>query len=304
MNILVAEDQLPSALFIRHMLERLGHRVTVASNGTEAWRVVRESRFPVVISDWIMPGLDGLQLCRKIREWEGQPYSYVILLTSKHSQQDRLEGLRAGADDFLVKPPDVDELAVRLEIASRILSVQEELVRRNMLLSELALSDELTGVNNRRRFREALEIHHSLALRQGLPLSLVMLDVDHFKGYNDAFGHPSGDEVLRLVARTLVENVRKHDEVARVGGEEFAILLPDTDIKLSIDMAERIRSTLANRPWPLRPVTASLGVGTTSEGTPTASVLVDQADQALYRAKKNGRNQVSHFLVGGEGVPP
>ena len=298
MNILVAEDQIPSALFIRHLLERLGHSVTLATNGLDAWRMAREARFPVVISDWIMPGLDGLELCRKIREWEGQPYSYVILLTSKHSQQDRLAGLRAGADDFLVKPPDVEELAVRLEIARRILSVQEELQRRNALLSELALSDELTGVNNRRRFRESLAIHHSLALRQGLPLSLVMLDVDHFKAYNDAFGHPAGDEILRVVARTLAENVRKHDEVARVGGEEFAILLPDTRVSVAVELAERLRSTLSGRSWPLRRVTASLGIATSSAETPTPEDLVEQADRALYRAKRSGRDRAAHHLEG------
>ena len=298
MNILVAEDQPPSALFLRRLLERLGHEVTVAVDGSEAWRIVREARFPVVISDWMMPGLDGLELCRRIRGREGQPYSYVILLTCKQGQRDRLEGLRAGADDFLVKPPDVEELSVRLEIARRILSIQEELERRNSLLSEMALSDELTGVKNRRRFREALEIHHALATRQGLPLSLVMVDVDHFKSYNDSFGHPAGDEVLKRVASLLSENVRKHDEVARIGGEEFAVLLPDTPAPLATDMAERLRSKVAGQPWPLRRVTASLGVATTSPGNDPPAALVEQADRALYRSKRTGRDRVTHFSDG------
>ncbi len=297
MKILVAEDQVPSALFIRHLLERLGHTVTIAANGADAWRLLRSERYPVVISDWMMPGLDGLQLCRKIRERDDQSYSYLILLTGKHSREDRLEGLRAGADDFLVKPPDVDELAVRLEIARRILAVQEELERRNTLLSELALSDELTGVSNRRRFRESLEIHHSLATRRGVPLSLILLDVDHFKGYNDTFGHPAGDEVLRLVARTLVDGVREADEVSRIGGEEFSVLLPDTDAGFAIEMAGRLRAALAAKAWPLRAVTVSQGVATTAKGAvASAATLVDQADRALYLCKRNGRDRVAHCL--------
>jgi diguanylate cyclase (GGDEF)-like protein len=303
MKILVAEDDDLSAFVLRHQLERQGHEVTVASDGSEAWRLAQDSWFPVVISDWMMPGLEGPELCRKIRGRGGQPYTYVILLTSKNSRQDRLAGLEAGADDFLVKPPDSEELAVRLEIARRILAVQEDLQRRNAHLSELALSDELTGVGNRRRFREALALHHSLAVVRGMLVSLVVLDVDRFKVYNDDFGHPAGDDALRRVARALVEGVRKHDEVARIGGEEFAVILPDVDAAGSIETAERIRSVLARVPWPLRPLTASLGIATTSSSTPTASDLVDQADRALYRCKRAGRDRVGHFSESSDDPP-
>jgi diguanylate cyclase (GGDEF)-like protein len=299
MKILVAEDQAPSALFIRRMLERLGHDVSIAIDGEHAWRMAREERFPVIISDWMMPGLDGPELCRRIRAREGQPYTYLILLTCKHSQDDRLVGLRAGADDFLVKPPDTEELKIRLEIARRILAVQDELERRNRLLSELALSDELTGVSNRRRFRQSLDVHHSQAIRQGVPLSLAMLDVDFFKGYNDTFGHPAGDEVLRIVARTLVENVRKGDEVARIGGEEFAVILPDTDARVALELAERLRSTLAGLEWPLRPVTACVGVATIADSSSASAMdptmFIEHADRALYHCKRTGRDRAGHF---------
>ena len=302
MKVLVAEDQAPTALFIRRILERLGHEVSIATNGEHAWRLARDERFDVVISDWMMPGLDGPELCRRIRAQEGKPYMYLILLTCKHSQGDRLTGLRAGADDFIVKPLDVEELEVRLEIARRFLAVQDELERRNRLLSDLALSDELTGVSNRRRFRQSLDVHHSQALRQSVPLSLAMLDVDFFKGYNDTFGHPAGDELLKVVARTLVENVRKGDEVARIGGEEFAVILPDTDARVALDLAERLRATLARIDWPLRPVTACLGVstlpGTSAASAIEPSTLIDQADRALYFCKRTGRDRVGHFLDG------
>ncbi len=304
MNILVAEDHPSSAHCLRRLLERLGHQVTVASDGEEAWRLVREARFPVVISDWVMPGLNGLELCRKIREREGQPYSYLILLTSKQGQRDRLSGLGAGADDFLVKPPDAEELAIRLEIARRIIEVQEELERRNALLAEMALSDELTGVKNRRRFREALEVHFSLSRRQGAPLSLLIADVDHFKAYNDEFGHPAGDDALRAVASTLREKVRKHDEVARIGGEEFAVLLPDTAAGVATEMAERLRAAIKAFPWSHRPVTASLGIATTTPTIATPADLVEQADRALYRSKGLGRDRVTHSRDAAGPSPP
>ncbi len=294
MKIMVAEDHATSALLLCRLLERAGHDVTVAGDGEEAWRLAAEDRFPVIISDWVMPGLDGPGLCRRLRAEQGRPYVYLILLTSKQGQQDRLEGLRAGADDFLVKPPDAEELEVRLEIARRILAVQDELESRNARLAELAHSDELTGVKNRRRFRQALEVHSSMAGRQGLPLSLVMVDVDHFKAYNDAFGHPAGDDVLRGVAASLRDGVRRHDEVARYGGEEFAILLPDTAAAVARELAERLRANLAAGPWPRRPITASFGIATTGPAILTPAELVDQADRALYHSKRLGRDRVTH----------
>lgn len=296
MKILIAEDQPASALLLRRLLERLGHEVVVAVDGAEAWQAVQATRFPIIISDWVMPGLDGLALCRLVREQEHRPYSYLILLTSKQGRDERLEGLRAGADDFLVKPPQADELAVRLQIARRILAVQDELERRNRLLADLAHSDELTGVNNRRRFRELLEVDFAVAAESGLPLSLVMLDIDRFKDYNDSFGHPSGDDILRQVAGLVRDEIRLVGEVARYGGEEFVVLLPDTDQAQATVLADQIRATIAANAWPLRAVTASLGIATTGRNSSRPDMLVGQADQALYRSKRAGRNRVTHYL--------
>jgi diguanylate cyclase (GGDEF)-like protein len=294
LKILVAEDEAMSALFLRRTLERMGHEVTVAADGAEAWGIVQEGDGSLVISDWMMPGLDGPELCRRIRGRGGLRYTYVILLTARDRREDRLEGLRAGADDFLVKPPDADELAVRLGIARRILGVQEELVRLNARLEGLATTDGLTGLCNRRQFDQSLQTAASFAARQGLPLSVVLLDVDHFKGYNDTFGHPAGDEVLRGVARLLRGGLREHDLAARYGGEEFAILLPATDSAAGLALAERLRASIQSDLRARRPVTASLGVATATPPSPDVATLVDEADRALYRSKRLGRNRVTH----------
>jgi len=294
MRILIAEDQPTSALFLRRTLERLGHEVIVATNGAEAWRMVQDDEVSVVISDWMMPGIDGLELCRRIRLRAGLRYTYIILLTSKDLRAERLEGLRAGADDFLVKPPDADELAVRLQIAQRILGVQEQLERLNVRLAEMVTTDGLTGVRNRRSFDEVLQSSVSFATRKGLPLSLVMLDVDQFKSFNDTFGHPAGDGVLRTVADLLRSNLREHDLVARYGGEEFVVLLPATDRPESLIVGERLRAAVADFTWSLRPVTISLGIATLSPGALAPGRLVEDADQALYRSKQLGRNRVVH----------
>jgi len=295
MRILIAEDQPPAALYLRRILERMGHEVAVAPDGEQAWRIVLQGNAPLLISDWMMPYLDGPELCRRIRSAGGDRYTYIILLTSRDGRDDRLKGLRAGADDFLTKPPDSDELAVRLEIAGRILAVHNQLARQNELLAELAAIDELTGTKNRRRFREDLELLFAQVDRLGSSLSLIMLDLDHFKAYNDAFGHPAGDEMLQWVGSTLRAAVRGHDIVARFGGEEFVVLLPATDEAEALRAAERLRSAIAGWPGPHRPMTASLGVGTARRGTPSAAALVEQADRAMYQSKQAGRNQVTHY---------
>ncbi len=301
MKILIAEDQYVSALFLRRTLERMGHEVTVVGDGEAAWEAVRGGDVPLLISDWMMPKLDGPGLCRRIREAGGDPYTYIILLTSRESREDKLEGLRAGADDFLIKPPDADELAVRLEIAGRIINVHQVLAQKNVRLSELATIDELTQLKNRRRFNEDLEHHVTLSIRGGMPLSLIILDVDRFKQYNDTFGHPAGDEVLRGVSASLRACVREHDLVARFGGEEFVVLLPSTDADTALVVAERIRAAIAARTWPFGTVSASLGVATAhSERAESLASLVDQADQALYRAKRAGRDRVAHYQEGAD----
>ncbi len=296
MKIVIAEDQPVAALFLRRILEKMGHEIIVTRDGEEAWDAVKGGAISLLISDWVMPRLDGPSLCRRIRSSNLDKYIYTILLTSRDSRVDKLEGLRAGADDFLTKPPDPDELEVRLEIAARILHVHDALARQNIRLTELATVDALTGVKNRRWLESDLQSHIAAAVREDRPLSVVMLDVDCFKNYNDAFGHPAGDEVLRKLADILLGVVRRNDVVARYGGEEFAILLPMAGHDEAMEVSRRIRQSLAQANWPHRPVTASLGVATLgSDVTPES--LIDKADQALYFSKRTGRNRVTHYSV-------
>jgi two-component system cell cycle response regulator len=294
MKILIAEDQRVAATYLRRVLEKMGHDVEIAPDGEAAWRMIREGDTSLLLSDWMMPHLDGLELCRRLRAVPSGRYIYIILLTSLDRREDRLNGLRAGADDFLTKPPDPDELAIRLEIAERILAVHDQLARQNERLAELASTDELTGTKNRRRFHEDLELLFSQAARLGAPLSLILLDIDHFKQYNDAFGHPAGDGVLRQVGLMLRTAVRGHDVVARYGGEEFVVLLPTTGKSEAVEVAERLRQAIAEYAWPHRPVTASFGVATSDLETPDAATLVDRADRALYLSKGAGRNTTRH----------
>ena len=294
MRILLVEDEEVTAAALRGIVASLGHQVTVAADGTSAWRLLQEGHIPVVLSDWMMPGLDGLSLCRHIRGLGDSPYTYIILLSVRDRRADRMEGLRAGADDFLVKPVEAEELAVRLEIARRILSVQERLERQNARLTELATTDDLTGLVNRREFRRALGLNFAMAERQGLPLSLILFDIDHFKDFNDTFGHPAGDEALRTLAQVVRATCREHEPIARFGGEEFAVMLFGASREESRSAAERIRAALARCRWTHRPLTVSFGIATSGPDVATVADLVERADAALYLSKRHGRDRVTH----------
>jgi diguanylate cyclase (GGDEF)-like protein len=310
MRVLIVEDDPMSALVLRRTLESMGHETIAAADGLEAWELVQRHDIRLVISDWMMPRMDGLELCRRIRSRTDPVYTYVIVVTAKRQRKDRVEALQAGADDLLSKSFDRGELMARTRVAQRILSKQEELQARsrrseamrdelacqNLMLAELAVCDSLTGLKNRRHFREVLDGGFSFALRQRLPMSIVMLDVDQFKSYNDTYGHPAGDAVLSDLAAMLLENSREHDLVARYGGEEFVVLLPATDVSSARLVCERMRGMIERHRWRLRPVTASFGIATMGPGTLGASQLIEEADQALYHSKRRGRDRVTHYV--------
>jgi diguanylate cyclase (GGDEF)-like protein len=309
MKVLIVEDEPMSAMVLRRTLETIGHEPIVASDGLEAWELIQRDEIHLLISDWMMPRMDGLELCRQIRARSDRAYTYIIVVTAKRQRQDRIEALHAGADDLLSKPYDQGELLARTQVAQRILTMQAELQARsreleamrdelafqNARLAEMAVCDSLTGLKNRRHFREVLDASYAFALRQRLPLSIVMVDVDQFKAYNDTFGHPAGDAMLTRLAAVLVENLREHDLVARYGGEEFVILLPATGTSAARLVCERIRLMIERHSWGYRPITASFGIATLEQAIHGPAQLIDEADQALYHSKRRGRNRVSHF---------
>jgi diguanylate cyclase (GGDEF)-like protein len=319
MTILIVDNDpvgLPEA---QRMLEEMGETAVAVRDGRAAWDLLQaRSSVRIVVACPATPNLEGVELCRWIRTLTDRPSIYFLLATSRHFDDRRREALAAGVDDFLSYPFDRAELTARIKVARRVLAaeddvrrrtdeldrVQRQLERRNEQLTELAASDGLTGLRNYRHFRETREEYVATAERQGHPLSLVMLDVDWFKQYNDAFGHPAGDEVLASVARVLRESVRDHDQVARYGGEEFALLLPRVGVEASLIVGERIRSAIAGFAWQLRPVTASVGVATTGPTTRTADGLLECADRALYVSKARGRDRVTHIDSVAANKPP
>jgi diguanylate cyclase (GGDEF)-like protein len=294
MKILVVGNEEVTTAMLRRTLSAMGQEVTVAGDGLRAWKMLQEEHFRLIISDESMPKLDGLSLCRRVRRLNGRPYTYVILCTDGTSRADRIEGLRAGADDLVVKPIDAEELALRLEVAQRILTVHARLEQANGRLVELATTDELTGLVNRREFHRAFEMNMAMALRLDVPLSLMLLDIDRFKEFNDTFGHPAGDAALRGFAETVRASSRHYEPVGRLGGEEFGIVLYDTTGAAARTVAQRIREALARREWPHRPLTASYGAATIGPSIRTVTQLIERADLALYDSKRRGRDCFTH----------
>ncbi len=451
MKILIVEDDPISVLVLRKTLTGFGHDVTEAEDGAAAWELLQTNAFEVVITDWVMPKMDGIELCRRIRNIESGTYTYVIILTAKSQRDDRIDALRYGADDMLIKPLDPTELRARLGVAERFLHLQNDLKQkvkdvdqlrevlevanrrvrdlfqglpipcftidtetrimecnsasealfnlpahrlcqfpvadvivghehaeevwtlaqealsgqtiegrewnypqhsgeiRNLLVStfpmrdkrnvivgagisfvditerkrleaqledqlgvaqvlneqleeantrleRLARTDGLTGLDNYRSFREQLAVLASDARQNRTDLSVVLLDVDKFKNFNDSFGHPAGDEVLRQIASILRSSVRRTgDIVARYGGEEFVIVLPGANKEIAERVAETARANIEQSTWELRAITASMGIATLGTECPTDDDLILKSDEALYHSKEAGRNRVTHF---------
>jgi two-component system chemotaxis response regulator CheY len=304
-KLLVVDDDPDSRRLLAISLGWAGHQVVEANDGEEGWDVFQREHTRLVITDWMMPGLDGMGLIRRIRLSDTEDYTYIIMLTALREKPQVVSGLEAGADDYLTKPFDPDVLSARVSIGERILKLQESLVdsRRNM--ERLAMHDALTGLLNRRAIhdRALAELNR---LRRGTPespLSVILLDIDHFKLINDSHGHQTGDQALQALAELLNHHLRSYDVLGRWGGEEFLILLPGTSLAEAGAVAERIRAHLSEAWLPLPDgltvnLTASLGVaviddaGAGAAGQSWLDQLVSAADQALYQAKSQGRNRV------------
>ncbi|MDD2432568.1 MAG: diguanylate cyclase [Clostridia bacterium] len=292
MKVLVAEDSRYYQKVLQDTLNSWGYTVVMANNGIEALEKLSEEDGPkLAIIDWVMPHVDGLEVCQKIREMVNRGYIYLILLTVNASKEDVVRGLEAGADDYIIKPFNEMELKFRLKTGERIINLEDQIM-------QLALTDPLTGLLNRRAFIDRLESEINRYQRLEESLSLIMVDLDDFKKVNDNYGHLVGDEVLKGVAKCFSSILRKYDFIGRYGGEEFVICLPGVKIKQAGEIAERLRrgmkELIVNKETePLKlNVTASFGVSTLGENTFNVHNLTKKADEALYVAKTRGKDQV------------
>jgi len=296
-KVLIADDSIVSRHLLEVTLRKWGYDVTVACDGAEALQILQREDAPaLVILDWMMPGISGLEVCRRIRARGSEPYIYILLLTSKSQKEDLIEGMDAGADDYITKPFDQNELQVRLRAGNRLVRLQAELLAAREALREQATRDSLTRLWNRNAILEALSRELARAWRQSSPLGVVMVDLDNFKHINDNHGHLAGDVMLREAARRMQNGVRQYDSVGRYGGEEFLALLPKTELAGATQSAERLRAAIgaSELPWSnvrLR-VTASFGVAQLRSGELTDEALLKRADTALLEAKSTGRNRV------------
>lgn len=310
-KVLIAEDDPISRRMLEAFLAKWGYEVAVAADGNEALAVLERPNAPqLAVLDWMMPGLEGPQVCQKIRQQTDRPYTYILLLTARGQQDDLLCGLASGADDYLTKPFDSQELRARLRVGERILTLERNLIAAREELRFQATHDVLTGIPNRAAVVEATQRECSRQLREGGTLSVMILDLDHFKNINDTYGHLCGDQVLREAARRIAACVRAYDTAGRYGGEEFLVVAPATDGAGAFALAERIRQSIEQTPietdvGPIR-ATASCGVASNNGGNRiSASALLKLADDALYHAKALGRNRCERAdASGGPGIRP
>ena len=306
MKILVADDDPTSQLVARAMVERLGHHCIVVSDGIQAWEAFQLHRPDVVITDWVMPGLSGVELCQKIRENAAGSFTYCILVTSLGARTRVLQGMLAGADDYLVKPLNADDLQMRLIAATRVASLHRQLDRQrdelealNAELTGMTLRDPLTGLGNRRALAQELDRLQVQVDRYGTGYSVALFDLDHFKAYNDTYGHLAGDVVLQTTAAQLREQARSGDTLYRYGGEEFLCILPEQSLAGGVLAAQRMGAGLEALAIPhvgnaTGTVTMSVGVAELDPRFPRAAdEVLREADAALYDAKGLGRNRVA-----------
>lgn len=322
MKILIIDDEKNIRTILSEMVQQWGYEVILAADGESAWKIFQVIKEPIIVLlDWLMPGMDGIELCRRLKQSERTSHTYVIMLTAKKGDvEDAVISFDAGADDFVTKPIDPRELSCRLSVGRRILTYQHHLEQRNATLQEttkvmehvmrelqivngklkeISLEDELTGIANRRCLERYLVKEWWHALREKEALSFLMVDVDFFKRYNDTYGHPAGDECLKKIATVLAANVKRGGDItARYGGEEFAIVLRATGSEGGQKVAENIRRDVESLAIPHKAskiapyVTLSIGVATLiPEMNSSYEMLIKEADDALYQAKNDGRNR-------------
>jgi two-component system, cell cycle response regulator len=301
-TILLAEDDPVTRMLMTRFLKKAGYEVDAVTNGSEALDMMTRRYYPMLVTDWEMPQMDGVALCKAVRNMQLDGYVYALLLTARDSKEHIIAGLEAGADDYLIKPVHEPELIARLNAGRRILNLEHSLRAANQRNRVLSITDALTGAYNRRYLMEQLPRELERCRRYAYPLSVLMCDIDYFKKINDLRGHAAGDDVLQQFAARAQKSIRTNsDWVSRYGGEEFLIVLPETAYEGAMAVAEKICSLVSSIPFPTRggdaSVTTSVGVASTGPSGPDITLKVDAlirtADECLYRSKQEGRNRTS-----------
>lgn len=315
MRVLVADDDTSCRLVVQAVVERLGHESVAVDDGERAWEALQAQEIDVLITDWMMPGLDGPELCRRVRGFDTHDYTYIILVTSLSGSDEVMEGMQAGADDYLTKPLNPFDVQTRLIAAARVTSLHQQIIefrieleRLNVEFARQARTDPLTQLANRLRLHEDLDVLRQSTRRTPRPYAIAICDLDRFKAYNDSVGHLKGDEALRRVASAIASEYRGNDRAYRYGGEEFVIVFEDETLAGAVSAADRLRGCIEALAIP-HPGDAISGVMTISVGVagwapgddpgPDPEVVLEQADVALYAAKERGRNRVVTAALAG-----
>jgi two-component system, cell cycle response regulator len=296
-KVLVADDSPIYRKLVEYALSDHHYTALFAKNGRQAMDLFAEHQPALVVTDWVMPDITGIELCRHIREQSQTVYTYIIMLTSMSDKEKIVSGLAAGADDYLTKPFDAEELLARVGVGRRVVDLHRQIEAKNRQLEELALTDSLTSLPNRRALEAWAARQLDGAARHGFSFWVVMADLDSFKNVNDTYGHAAGDTVLKKFAEILKINTRKSNFCARIGGEEFLLVLTHAEQENVEIAVGRIREQFEAHKFEFGErtlnVTASFGVsGWQGVRAPDLDLLVSQADEALYSAKRNGRNRI------------
>lgn len=304
--ILVAEDDPVARKILEKTLTKEGHEVVSVENGRKAFDLFKQRFFPIILTDWMMPEMDGIDLCRAVRNHQASGYVFVIILTAKDSKDDIVTGLNSGADDYVHKPFNPSELKARIKTCMRILELERSLKEANENIKILSITDPLTKSYNRGYILEYLPKEVNRAIRYERALSLVLCDIDHFKKVNDTYGHQAGDQVLIEFVESIKQSIRQDlDWIARYGGEEFLIVLPETSPEGAWFLAERLRNRISKHKIIFQGnaihITSSFGISgfdsATSDGNISSESLINTADKYLYQCKLEGRNRVKAGYV-------
>lgn len=298
-KILIVEDDADAREILVTFLSRWGYNVQTVANGYSAAKLLEEETFDMVLLDWELPGISGIELCEQIRKQSKQQYIYTIMVTAKKDKMDMLTGFEKGADDYIVKPFNFQEMKARVRSGERIIKLEKRLRSAYDKLYKVATLDPLTGVLNRGAILELFEKEVKRGRRIGQPVGFIICDLDDFKKVNDTYGHLVGDDVLCEVCEIIAASLRNYDAVGRYGGEEFVMVLPGLNTAESAEVAERIRSSIASNPLHIKSinlnVTASFGVCSTLPNEidpPSITQIIDSADKSLYQSKSSGKNKV------------